>query len=181
MTRLESDQAPTTLFGGDGGRRDFRRHSSRLSGPERKKMQAVAAKPIALASAVRRTATSRANSATTRGAKCGDGSAESNTGQRTTSSVSAPAASSVSPKSNHGSQSQRLRPGIDLPSLRGGASAGADPRQQLRTVAGRASQILFDAQELVVLGDAVGAAGRAGLDLAGVRRHGDVGDGGILG
>src|SRR5262249_50240480 len=63
----------------------------------------------------------------------------------------------------------------------GGAIAGADPRQQLRTVAGCASRILFDAQELVVLGDAVRAAGRAGLDLPRVRRHGDVGDGGVLG
>jgi hypothetical protein len=33
-------------------------------------------------------------------------------------------------------------------------------------ISGRAPEFLFDAQQLVVLGDAVGAAGRAGLDLA---------------
>ena len=43
------------------------------------------------------------------------------------------------------------------------------------------AQFLFNAQELVVLGDAVGAAHGTGLDLAGVRRDGDVGDRGVLG
>ena len=46
---------------------------------------------------------------------------------------------------------------------------------------GGLAELFFDAQELVVLGDAVGAAGGAGLDLAGVGGHGDVGDDGVLG
>ena len=37
-------------------------------------------------------------------------------------------------------------------------------------------EILFDAQQLIVLGDAIGAAGRSGLDLAGVGGHGQIGD-----
>src|ERR1043166_8170394 len=45
----------------------------------------------------------------------------------------------------------------------------------------RIAQLLFDAQELVVLGDAVAARRRAGLDLPRVRGHGEIGDGGILG
>src|SRR5271166_3589205 len=44
------------------------------------------------------------------------------------------------------------------------------------TVHGVAAQLFLDPQELVVLGDAVGPTGRAGLDLAGVGGHGDVGD-----
>src|SRR5262244_3378514 len=43
------------------------------------------------------------------------------------------------------------------------------------------AEFLFDAQKLVVLGDAVGAAGRARLDLAGVGGDGEVGDEGIFG
>ena len=46
---------------------------------------------------------------------------------------------------------------------------------------GRRAEPLFDAQQLVVLGDAVGAAGRAGLDLAGVGGHREVGDERIFG
>src|SRR5688572_1541543 len=37
---------------------------------------------------------------------------------------------------------------------------------------GRVAQLFFDAQELVVLGHAVAAGGRSGLDLARVRGHG---------
>src|SRR6218665_3898344 len=48
-------------------------------------------------------------------------------------------------------------------------------------VLGDFAQILFDAQQLVVLGDAVGAAQRTGVDLAGVGAHGDVGNGAVLG
>src|SRR6266581_6217979 len=48
-------------------------------------------------------------------------------------------------------------------------------------VADRVTEILLDAQQLVVLGDAVGAGQRAGLDLHGVEAHGDVGDGAVLG
>src|SRR4051812_48563716 len=39
-----------------------------------------------------------------------------------------------------------------------------------------AAKLLLDAQELVVLRDAIGAARRAGLDLSGSRRDGEVGD-----
>ena len=38
-----------------------------------------------------------------------------------------------------------------------------------------------DAEQLVVLGHAIRAARRAGLDLAGVEGHGDVGDGRVFG
>src|ERR1700731_3181860 len=38
------------------------------------------------------------------------------------------------------------------------------------------SQLLFDPQKLIVLGDTVGAAGRSGLDLAGSRGDYQVGD-----
>src|SRR5688572_28488894 len=46
---------------------------------------------------------------------------------------------------------------------------------------GRVAQFFFNAQELVVLGHAVAARGRSGLDLARVRGHGQVGDRGVLG
>ena len=39
----------------------------------------------------------------------------------------------------------------------------------------------FDAEELVVFGDAVGAAGGAGFDLAGAGADGEVGDEGVFG
>ena len=42
-------------------------------------------------------------------------------------------------------------------------------------------ELVLNAQQLVVLCDAVGAAGRAGLDLPGVDGHGDVRDRGVLG
>src|SRR5262249_42159613 len=60
--------------------------------------------------------------------------------------------------------------------------AGSAPlrRPQLRAVAGGVLQVFLDPQQLVVLGDAVGPAGRAGLDLARVGRHGQVGDGHVL-
>ena len=44
-----------------------------------------------------------------------------------------------------------------------------------------AAQLFFDAEKLVVLGDAVGAADRAGLDLANAGGDGEVGDEGVLG
>ena len=49
-----------------------------------------------------------------------------------------------------------------------------------RSVAAR-TELFFDAQQLVVLGDAIGAAGRAGLDLAGAGADREVGDGRVLG
>ena len=48
-------------------------------------------------------------------------------------------------------------------------------------VGGGLAEIGFDAQQLVVLGDTVGPGGGAGLDLAAVRRHGEIGDRGVLG
>jgi hypothetical protein len=42
-------------------------------------------------------------------------------------------------------------------------------------------ELFFDAEELVVLGDAVGAGGGAGLDLAGAGGDGEVGDEGVFG
>src|SRR6266566_10043515 len=43
------------------------------------------------------------------------------------------------------------------------------------------TELGFDAQQLVVLGDAIRARQRAGLDLRGGARDRDVGDGGVLG
>src|SRR5690606_39506170 len=43
------------------------------------------------------------------------------------------------------------------------------------------TQLLFDAQQLVVLGYPVGAAQRTGLDLTGSSTHGQVGNGVVLG
>src|SRR5690606_39817145 len=50
------------------------------------------------------------------------------------------------------------------------------------TLVGRlAAELLFDAQQLVVLGDAVGAAQRAGLDLTSGSADGEIGDGAVFG
>src|SRR5690606_38029270 len=50
------------------------------------------------------------------------------------------------------------------------------------TLVGRlAAQLLFNAQQLVVLGDAVGTAQGAGLDLTGGSAYGQVGNGAVLG
>src|SRR5262249_3488734 len=54
-------------------------------------------------------------------------------------------------------------------------------RPKLRPIAGRALQFFFDAHELIVLRDPLRAARRTGLDLPGVRGHGQVGDGRVLG
>ena len=42
------------------------------------------------------------------------------------------------------------------------------------------AELLFDAQELIIFRQTVGAAQGTGLDLAAVRRHRDVGDGRVL-
>ena len=44
-----------------------------------------------------------------------------------------------------------------------------------------AAKLFLDAEQLVVLGNALTAAGGTGLDLAGVQRNGQVGNGGVLG
>ena len=41
-------------------------------------------------------------------------------------------------------------------------------------------ELLLDAQKLIVLADAVGAGGCAGLDLSRIHGDGDIGDGGVL-
>src|SRR5206468_3143672 len=46
---------------------------------------------------------------------------------------------------------------------------------------GGVAQLLLDPQQPVVLGDAIGARGGAGLDLAGTGGDSEVGDGGVLG
>ena len=66
------------------------------------------------------------------------------------------------------------------------ASGTVSDCQATRTRRGRHNgpsppSCLFDAQQLVVLGDAIGAAQRTGLDLGRGRGHGDVGDGGVFG
>src|SRR4051794_8317788 len=43
------------------------------------------------------------------------------------------------------------------------------------------AELLLDPQQLVVLGDAVGARGGAGLDLAAIRADGQLGDERVLG
>src|SRR5438477_12377125 len=48
-------------------------------------------------------------------------------------------------------------------------------------IAGIGSQLLLDAQELVVFGEPVGAREGAGLDLAAAGGHGEIGNGRILG
>ena len=46
-------------------------------------------------------------------------------------------------------------------------------------VLGFVAKAFFDAHELVVFADAVGTAGGAGLDKAGVESHDEVGNGGV--
>ena len=55
------------------------------------------------------------------------------------------------------------------------------PQHAPARIARLVAQLLLDADQLVVLGEPVGARQRAGLDLAGVGGDRDVGDGGVLG
>mmetsp|Transcript_11880 Transcript_11880/g.49771 ORF Transcript_11880/g.49771 Transcript_11880/m.49771 type:complete len:561 (+) Transcript_11880:77-1759(+) len=57
----------------------------------------------------------------------------------------------------------------------------ADVAVGLARVHGVRAELLLDAQQLVVLGQTLGAAGRAGLDLASRKTHGEIRDVGILG
>src|SRR5512139_1541848 len=60
--------------------------------------------------------------------------------------------------------------------------ARSAPAQDRRAgVACLRAELLFDAQELVVLGQAIRARQRAGLDLPAVGGDGEIGDGRILG
>ena len=45
---------------------------------------------------------------------------------------------------------------------------------------GGIAEFFLDAEQLVVLADAVGTACRTGLDHAGVQSHNEVGDGGVF-
>jgi hypothetical protein len=65
--------------------------------------------------------------------------------------------------------------------FRGGIGSAPRSRPEFGAVTCRSLQVFLNAKQLVVLGDAIGAAGRAGFDLAGVGGHGDVGDGRVLG
>mmetsp|Transcript_896 Transcript_896/g.2413 ORF Transcript_896/g.2413 Transcript_896/m.2413 type:complete len:484 (-) Transcript_896:141-1592(-) len=66
-----------------------------------------------------------------------------------------------------------IRAGGGLVGLARVAEVGAD-------VHGLFAELLLDAQQLVVLGQALGAAGRARLDLTGIEADGEVGDEGVL-
>src|SRR6187455_116144 len=60
--------------------------------------------------------------------------------------------------------------------------SGAEAREGGPTgVASRVVELLLDAQQLVVLGDPLGAGGGTGLDLAAVGGDREVGDRGVLG
>src|SRR3954447_7704498 len=52
---------------------------------------------------------------------------------------------------------------------------------ELAAVDGVFAEQLLDAEELIVFGDAVGAAQGTGLDLASIGSHRDVGNGGVFG
>ena len=65
------------------------------------------------------------------------------------------------------------------PSAHAGAASGTTGPHHPE--GGRLAELLLDAQQLVVLGDPVGPGRGAGLDLAAVGGHGQVGDGGVLG
>ena len=54
-------------------------------------------------------------------------------------------------------------------------------KRRLAVEACGGAEFFFDAEKLVVLGDAVGTAGGAGLDLAGGGGDGEVGDEGVFG
>src|SRR5690606_37119807 len=57
----------------------------------------------------------------------------------------------------------------------------AHAAQTTTGISSHTAQLLLDAQQLVVLGDPVTTAGAAGLDHAAVQRHGQIGDGAVLG
>ena len=59
--------------------------------------------------------------------------------------------------------------------------SGLGAQDRLAGVARLGAQLFLDAQELVVLGEAVRARQRAGLDLPAVGGDGEVGDGRVLG
>ena len=77
-----------------------------------------------------------------------------------------------------GQPQRRARPAAAPP-----RSAAVTGRARVEAATGPrrgVAQLLLDAQQLVVLGGALAARQRAGLDLAGVDGHGEVGDEGVL-
>src|SRR6185436_5786399 len=58
---------------------------------------------------------------------------------------------------------------------------GETRERKVACVAGGVAELLLDAQQLVVLRDALAASGRTGLDLPAAHCHGQVGDRGVLG
>ena len=84
-------------------------------------------------------------------------------------------------------RAHRARPGGSAAARRtggdGGGHRGPSPGGQRvpPAVRGGLAEHRLDAQQLVVLGDSVGAGRRAGLDLAAVGGDGEVGDGDVLG
>src|SRR6476660_576821 len=60
-------------------------------------------------------------------------------------------------------------------------SVSANSERLAAGVARRGAELLFDAQQLVVLVDALATRGRTGLDLAGVSANRQIGNGGVLG
>src|SRR5215475_15604897 len=65
-------------------------------------------------------------------------------------------------------------------SLARGRRAQTIAERRLACIARFVAQLLLDADELIVLGDAVGARQRARLDLAGIGGDRDIGDGVVL-
>ena len=61
------------------------------------------------------------------------------------------------------------------------ASAACSDRRCVPANFAADAELLFDAQQLVVFADAIGAAGRAGLDLSGAGADGEVGDRRVFG
>lgn len=57
----------------------------------------------------------------------------------------------------------------------------AFPWDEVVPITGSRAELLLNFKQAVVFAHPLGAAGRAGLDLSGVQRDGDVRDGGVLG
>src|SRR5438105_740416 len=133
-------------------------------------MLAVAPRPIETPSAVRLIVTSRANSAGILAAPLASLTPSSNNGLISTKPTSKLQARKLTRKRNRGSRLESRgkafigSPGVQLESL-GRPKA---PRPKFGAITGGALKIFFDAQQLVVLGDSIGAAKRARFDLAAI-------------
>src|SRR4051794_33602634 len=75
-------------------------------------------------------------------------------------------------------ESSPLRPEGRFSHRFGGAGSAEDVAAG---IFGHRAQLLLDADQLVVLGETVGAGERAGLDLPAIGGDGEVGDGRVLG